>query len=151
MSRRLEVTGAKEFVGDLKDARKQMRKELRSIVETGAHNIKDDWKASWKSQFAGRSRVRHIAESINYDLDVHYGGLVAVAVIGALKKRFDEKSIKPQGSLAHLIEFGAPHWPGTVFNRPRPGMMPAFDAEEPRFNAYFDAHVASWRLFRRGV
>ena len=86
----------------------------RAVVQKGALNIKNDWRARW----TGKRYLPALANSITFDTEITPFGVEAE--IGPDKSR-------PQGPLANLIEYGS------VNNAPDPGGAPALDAEAPRF------------------
>lgn len=102
---------------DLAATFRDYAKEARAVVARGALNIKND----------ARDRAPHgphtpaYAASITYDL----GDTVSEirAAIGPDKNR-------PQGPLGNIFELGSPGRP------PQPHLMPALDAEEPRFREH---------------
>lgn len=88
--------------------------EFRGVVNRGALQIKNAWKARW----SGYAHLPHLPSAISYD--IAGGGGVWVAEIGPDKTR-------SQGPLGNIIEFGSRN------NAPIPGGLPAARAEEPLF------------------
>ena len=88
--------------------------EATRVVEKGALNIKND--ARWRA--SGLRHAPAYPSAITYDMSQGFRG--PVAEIGPDKQ-------KRQGALGNLIEYGS------VKNAPRPHMVPAAEAELPRF------------------
>lgn len=103
-----------EWIHDLENARDQVSEEGRKVVEKGAVNIKEYWRAKW----GGFHHAPDLPYAVTYDIREEGGGIVAE--IGPDKD-------KRQGALGNLLEFGSIH------NSPHPGGSPALDAEAPRF------------------
>lgn len=110
----VSYTGLDEFIADVDRALKITDREVRAVVEKGALNIKKDWARRW----AGLRSAPSLAAAVSYDVSYGFGGVKAE--IGPDKAR-------RQGALGNLLEFGS------VNNAPRPGGLPALDAEAPRF------------------
>lgn len=106
--------GLDELLDVLDRAEREILPGARKVVSKGALNIKKDWRDRW----SGLSHAPQLASAITYDTAVD--GDEASAEIGPDKSR-------PQGPLGNLVEFGSVH------NAPRPGGLPALDAEAPRF------------------
>lgn len=111
---RLTVTGWDGFRDDVADGQAHVDQQLRGVVNHGAFNIKQAWKARW----SGYAHLPHLPGTISYDLAGGAG--VWTAEIGPDKT-------KRQGPLGNIIEFGS------VNNAPIPGGLPAARAEEPLF------------------
>lgn len=95
--------------------------EARGVIKKGAQNIKDDA----RGRVSQHPSWRHIASSISYD--VQGNAFYSRASIG-----YDRSG---QGKLAGIYEFGSAR------RRPHPTLMPAFEAEKPRFVAEMDKAV----------
>lgn len=96
--------------------------QVRAVVERGALNVKNGWRAN-ATATAG-SHARLYPSSISYDMKPHPTG--AAAEIGPDKSR-------PQGALGNLLEFGS------VNNPPHNDGGRALAAEQ----AAFMLHVAA--------
>ena len=92
----------------------QTMPQVRAVLQKGALNIKNDWRARW----TGLSHVPALPYSITYDTTLL--ATSAKAEIGPDKG-------KRQGALGNLIEFGS------INNAPHPGGGPALAAEAPKF------------------
>jgi hypothetical protein len=110
----VQVTGLRELIVELAKAERAVPQQVREVVQKGALNIKRDWQQRW----AGLSHAPSLAAAVSYD--TRLAGAGASAEIGPDKG-------KAQGALGNLLEFGS------VNNAPRPGGLPALQAEEPRF------------------
>jgi hypothetical protein len=86
----------------------------RAVVAKGALNIKTDS----RRRISGHPRLRALPAAITYDS--HETGSTIWAEIGPDKN-------KRQGALGNIPEFGTPK------NAPMPYMLPAGEAERPRF------------------
>lgn len=102
------------WIADLRRAAVEIEEQGEQVVSKGALNIKTDWKEHWD----GYAHLPHLPRAINYDVQ-RDGGTVE-ASIGPVRGEL-------QAGLAPYIEYG------TVNNPPLPGMEPAVDEEEPRF------------------
>jgi hypothetical protein len=103
-----------KWVQVLEHARDEVGPEGRKVVEKGAYNIKDYWRAKW----GGFRHAPDLPYAVTYDI-FDEGDRVR-AEIGPDKN-------KRQGALGNLLEFGSEN------NAPHPGGSPALDAEGPRF------------------
>jgi len=95
---------------------------VRLVVQRGAQNVK----LTAQRRVAGLKHAPAYPRAITYDTSETLFG--ASAEIGPDKA-------KPQGALGNLIEFGSVH------NPPIPHMLPAGDAEQPRFEAAMESLV----------
>jgi len=100
----------------------QAQVQARAVVERGALNVKNGWKAN--ATVTARRHARLYPASISYDMRRHPTG--AQAEIGPDKSR-------PQGALGNLLEFGS------VKNPPHNDGGRALEAEA----AAFTAHIAA--------
>lgn len=103
------------WIADLRRAAEDVDDEGEKVVSKGALNIKTDWKEHWD----GYAHLPHLPHAINYD-DVEKGAGAVETSIGPVRGEL-------QAGLAPYIEYGTPT------SRPIPGMTPAVDDEEPRF------------------
>lgn len=103
-----------DWIADLRQAALDVDGEAEKVVSKGALNIKNDWKEHWD----GYAHIPHLPRAINYDVERIDDGVEAS--IGPVRG-------ETQAGLAPYIEYG------TVNNEPIPGMEPAVDDEEPRF------------------
>lgn len=110
----IRVEGLDELIAALDKAGKTLPEAVRGVVQKGALNIKRDWQERW----SGLKHAPALASAVTYDTKVAAAG--ASAEIGPDKGR-------RQGALGNLLEFGSVH------NGPRPGGLPALEAEAPRF------------------
>jgi hypothetical protein len=92
----------------------------RAVVQKGALNIKTDA----RNRVSGHKHIPAYPYSITYDTKETLFG--ATAEIGPDKD-------KRQGALGNIIEFGGIH------SAPIPHMIPAGEAEQPRFEAAMEA------------
>lgn len=109
-----QVSGLREFAAAASRAVPVTSALMLAAVTKGAVNIKKDWAARW----SGMGHAPALPAAVSYDITYGLGGVKAE--IGPDKGR-------RQGALGNLLEFGSVH------NAPRPGGMPALDAEAPRF------------------
>jgi len=105
-----------ELAEDLRLAGEDVIAKMRPVVSHGAANIKDDWRAGWKTL---GPHITDLPRKIDYDLDVE--GTTISANIGP------NSDLGGQAPLGNLIENGTPHSP------PHPAGAHALAAEEPRF------------------
>lgn len=110
----VNVTGDRQLIADLDRAIMAAPLEVTAIVAKGAVNIKKDWAGRW----SGMAHAPRLPAAITYDW-IGSGTQIGVEI-------GPDKSLT-QGALGNLIEFGSAH------NAPRPGGLPALEAEEPRF------------------
>lgn len=119
-----DISQIKAFAAELRAAGSEIASESPKVVKRGAVNVKRD------AQNLARGQVgAHLAgypRTITFDVDTEAG--VAEADIGPVPGR--------QGSFAGIIEFGS------VNSGPKPHLIPAFEAESPRFDAAIDDMVA---------
>lgn len=123
MSKVVSFTGTEqldELAASLKKAVELAPAATRLVVQKGALNIKTDA----RRRVSGHKYLPAYPNSITYDTTETLFG--ASAEIGPDKSR-------PQGPLGNIIEFG-----GTR-KAPLPHLMPAAEAEEPRFVASMEA------------
>ncbi len=114
MSVEWEVHGLEELISAVEGAPAKLAKLVGPVVTKGALNIKNDWRRRW----SGIGHAPAVPYSITYDIKAL--GSRLEAEIGPDKSR-------RQGALGNILEFG------TVNNAPRPGGLPALQAEEPKF------------------
>lgn len=108
------MSDLEKLAADLSNAVPVSAAKVRGVVQKGALNVKNDWRAAW----SGLAHAPSVDEAVTFDTRVTAGGIEAE--IGPDKS-------KRQGALGNLIEFGS------VNNGPTPGGEPALQAEEPRF------------------
>lgn len=111
---RATSSGFDELSGALRAAAEQAPEETRKVVEKGAVEIKKEWRRRW----TGLAHAPAVGRAVTYDVTA--SGSTVSAEIGPDKA-------KRQGALGNLIEFGS------INNAPRPGGLPALEAERPRF------------------
>ncbi|WP_346536948.1 hypothetical protein [Micromonospora sp. DPT] len=111
----IEHRDVDRWVAHLDETLSKAPKEVTQVVARGALNVKKDAQA--RAKRIGR-HVRRYPYSIGYDL--HQGLRGPVAEIGPEVGR-------GQGSLGGVLENGSPTSP------PHPHMLPAGQAEAPRF------------------
>ncbi|MGC5033076.1 hypothetical protein [Micromonospora sp. DT229] len=128
MSVDIEHRELDRWVRTLDSAAEDAPAEARKVVQRGALQIKRDA----QQRISGLKHAPAYPHSITYDTKETPGG--AVAEIGPDKNR-------RQGALGNILELG------TVKNPPRPHMIPAAQAEEPKFERAL-ADLAE-RLLRR--
>lgn len=117
----VSIRGNDELIAELEAATGGALPGARQVVSKGALNVKTDWRRLW----SGIKHAPHIPRSIDYDLESDTDG--ASAQIGP------QDDPVTQGFLGAILEYGGIH------NAPVPGGQPAFDAEQPRFEAAADA------------
>jgi hypothetical protein len=108
------VEGVDQLVAALTRAQIQAEPRVFDVVSRGALGIKRDWQQRW----SGLSHAPALPRAISYETRRSLAGISAE--IGPDKG-------KAQGALGNLVEFGS------VNNAPRPGGLPALEAEAPRF------------------
>jgi hypothetical protein len=109
-----------ELAASLKKAIEVAPAATRLVVQKGALNIKTDA----RRRVSGHKHLPAYPNSITYD--------TTEALFGASAEIGPDKS-RPQGPLGNIIEFG-----GTR-QAPIPHMLPAAEAEEPKFVAAMEA------------
>lgn len=112
----VDVSQIQRLSRDLYRAGAGVQARVRAVVERGALNVKNDWRAN-ATATAGR-HARLYPSSISYDVRHYPGG--AIAEIGPDKGR-------PQGPLGNLLEYGSSK------NPPHMDGARAIAAEAPRF------------------
>ena len=110
----VEVRGLYELIEDVREFPREEADGARKVVQQSCKRIKAEWRLRW----TGYEHLPHLPNSVTYE--THEEGMTFSGVVGPERRR-------PQGTLGPIIEFG------TIHNAPIPGMMPAMDAEEPRF------------------
>lgn len=89
-------------------------KDVTAVVFKGAMNVKTDA----ARRISGHPHLRRLPAAIDFDVYQSLRG--PAAEIGP-------NTAKPQGNLGHIPEYGTPT------SAPMPYMLPAGEAEEPRF------------------
>lgn len=117
-----DVSGLQALAGFLRSAGPRAAQDARAVVNRGALNVKNGWRAN-AVQTAGR-HARAYPYSVGYDLTATPVG--ASAVIGPDKGA-------TQGPLGNLLEYGSVH------NPPHNDGGRALAAEEPGFQAAVEA------------
>lgn len=110
----VETQGLRELIADLDKVGTKVFK-VGAVVERGAVNIKRDWQQRW----TGMAHAPSLPAAISYD-PLHWS-------IGRVETEIGPDKARRQGALGNLVEFGSVH------NGPRPGGVPALDAEAPKF------------------
>jgi hypothetical protein len=110
----LDITGLRPLLTSIDSAQALTGPEARKVTSRGAYNIKTDA----RSRAEGSRHMPHYGRSITYDdLESPMG---PVSEVGPDKE-------KMQGALGNIREFGSPT------SAPRPAVIPAIEAELPRF------------------
>jgi hypothetical protein len=115
-------TGLKDLIDDLDDAAERAPEALKKVVGQGLNNIKREAQRIIRAN-SPHGYLPHYPRAISYEVTAK-----GPVVSGEVGPRRDRK----QGGLGSYIEFG------TVNNAPIPHMVPATDAEEPRFIRYVE-------------
>lgn len=102
------------WIADLDSAAEDALPQARKVVARGALNIKKDA----KERIGGLAHAPAYPKAISYD--TRTSGMSTEAEIGPDK-------LRRQGALGNLLEFGS------VNNPPHPHILPAVEAELPRF------------------
>lgn len=110
----VSIQGLTELVADLDRAGRGSLTETQQVVAKGALNIKKDWAQRW----TGHAHAPALGSTVTYD--VSYG-------LGSIGAEIGPDKNIGVGPLGNIYEFGTPR------NSPRPGGLPALQAEEPRF------------------
>jgi hypothetical protein len=114
--------GLKELADDLGKARDTVVEQAKKIVGQGCFHIKKDAQRIIQAH-SPRGYLKHYPRSINYDVTA--SGDSVLGVVGP-----DKSKVGMQGGLGPYIE------DGTIHNAPIPHLVPARDAEVPRFERY---------------
>jgi hypothetical protein len=109
-----QVTGLREFAAAASRAVPVTSAAMLAAITKSAMAVKKDWAARW----SGMGHAPALPAAVSYDITFGFGGVKAE--VGPDKGR-------RQGALGNLLEFGSAN------NAPRPGGLPALDAEAPRF------------------
>lgn len=104
---------------DLSEAPRRAQRDAVAVVEHGAANVKNGWKAN-AEQTSGR-HARLYPSSISYDLTL------TAAIAGRVEAVIGPDKARPQGPLGNLLEFGS------VNNTPTNDGGRALRAEAPAF------------------
>jgi hypothetical protein len=114
--------GFKELAADLGRAHDEIIDRGKRIVGQGCLNIKRDAQRIIRAA-SPRGYLKHYPRSINYDV---------TATSGTIRGEVgpDKSKVGMQGGLGPYIE------DGTIHNAPIPHMVPALEAETPRFERY---------------
>ncbi len=120
----VSIKGEKELVAEFDAAIEALPPEAKKIVSKGSVNIKADTRRRWR----GIAHAPRLPLSVSYDLTESAGEISSE--IGPV----DGPAL--QGFLGGIIEFGGIH------NAPRPGLLPALAAEEPKFAQQAEALLA---------
>jgi hypothetical protein len=110
----LEFEGLDELIVALTVASDEIVDEVEKVVSKGCLNIKREAARRW----SGYAHLPHLPRAVDYD--VTRDGDTVTGEVGPNKAKL-------QGGLGAYIEFG------TIHSGPIPAMMPAADAEAPRF------------------
>lgn len=109
-----DLSGLADLAEEIAGSYPRVEQQLVATTKRGAHNIAEDA----RQRISGHRRLPHYPRSITYDVTVD--GDVIEAEVGPDKDR-------PQGPLGNILEFGTSKAP------PMPHLLPALDAEEPRW------------------
>lgn len=115
----IDTSELKKLEYDFAEAVRMAPAESRKVVQKAALNIKTDA----QRRVGGLRHAPAYPRAISYDTRETANG--PEAEIGPDKNR-------RQGALGNLIEFGSVH------NAPRPHMIPAAEAEMPRFERFME-------------
>lgn len=110
----VEVTGLRKLVQSLEHAGLKGVAAAEAAVLKGSMNIKKDASA----RVSGLSHAPAYPASISFDMHT---------TVGAINSEIGPDKGRRQGALGNLLEFGS------VNNAPRPHLVPALEAEAPRF------------------
>jgi hypothetical protein len=116
--------GWKEVGDDFAKASKEVVEQGKKIVGQGCLNIKKDAQRIIRAN-SPRGYLPHYPRAISYEVTGRTADIVG---------EIGPDAAKLQGGLGRIIEFG------TVNNAPIPHLVPALDAELPRF----EQHVADF-------
>ena len=114
---RVDASGVDALTNDLSAAPGRLRVQVGQIVNRGALNIRRDAQRRIRGQITGKY-LPHYPRSITYDIE--RAGDMVEAEIGP-------ESDMPQGGMGPGVEFGSANAP------PLPHLIPAYEAELPRF------------------
>jgi hypothetical protein len=114
----VRVVGLSGWVRHLDTLEERAGKEFPRVVERGALNVKEGWRAGWEAIKNEPTHIPHIVRGIGYDTD--HRPPTWAASIGVLARN-------RQSFLAHILEYG------TVNSPPYPAGQTALDAEAPLF------------------
>lgn len=115
-----KAEGLKELADDLGKARDTVVEQAKKIVGKGCLNIKKEAQRIIRAN-SPHGYLPHYPRSIGYDVTA--SGDRVLGVVGP-------DINKLQGGLGYIIEGG------TIHNAPIPHLLPARDAEVPRFEQY---------------
>ena len=107
-----------ELAEDLRPAAEDVVAKMKPVVSHGAANIKDDWRAGWKT--LGK-HISDLPYKVNYDLDVE-----DTTISAQIGPDLDKGGQAPLGA---IIEFAD----GSVRSAPHPAGAHALEAESPKF------------------
>lgn len=119
-SLKFDTADVAAFADLLEHAAGAARADARQVVAKGALNVKTDA----RRRTSGYQHLRRLSAAITYE--TRETPTAVIAEIGPEQDR-------PQGNLAHIPEFGSPTSPPTPF------MLPAGEAEAPRFARAMEA------------
>ncbi|NNG36943.1 HK97-gp10 family putative phage morphogenesis protein [Nakamurella aerolata] len=112
----VEVEGLRELQDAFRQLGKDVQRTARRVVRRAAVNVKADARKRIESMISDQhSYLPHYPASIDFDMD----GRTAAVIGPNIEKK--------QGKFGRGVEFGSARTP------PMPHMLPAADAEEPRF------------------
>lgn len=110
-----------DLAADLADLPDDIGREVPKVVKKALNNVK----AETREVVSGHPSWRHIAGLVAYDMDGPTSGEVGYADVG-------------QGELAGIYEFGSAR------RAPHPTLIPAAEAEAPRFVEAISDTVKDW-------
>lgn len=114
---RVDASDVDALASDLSAAPDRLRGQVGQIVERGAFNVRRGAQRLIRGQITGRY-LPHYPRAITYDIE--RAADVVAAEIGP-------ESGMPQGGMGPGVEFGSANAP------PLPHLIPAYEAELPRF------------------
>ena len=110
-----------DLAADLADLPDDIGREVPKVVKKALNNVK----AETREGVSGHPSWKHIAGLVAYDMDGPTSGEVGYADVG-------------QGELAGIYEFGSAR------RAPHPTLIPAAEAEAPRFVEAVSDTVKDW-------
>jgi hypothetical protein len=118
------VTGDDLLIAQLDRACSRAVPETMVVVTAAAERVRADWAQRW----SGMAHAPALPAAVTKDV---------FPLPGSVRAEIGPDKSRRQGALGNLLEFGSVH------NAPRPGGLPALQAEEPRLEAALEALSAS--------